>query len=167
MIDTYDITFQHRWGGKHWNADALSRYPCQQCAGDCEGIPAKEVRAVTRSQRCEPGSTPEEMVAGQDADPDIGPIMKWKRARNDWPRWEDISPESRETKVLWRQWERLYLVRGVLHRQFHELEGQGWRPQLVIPEEPTFSSRSDRGPSGHGVHSRAGKTRFLLARDAS
>ena len=50
-------------------------------------------------------------------------------------RWEDISPESRETKVLWRQWERLYLVRGVLHRQFHELEGQGWRPQLVVPAD--------------------------------
>ena len=49
---------------------------------------------MTRSQRCEPGWTPEEMAAGQDADPDIGPIMKWKRAGNDRPRWEDISPES-------------------------------------------------------------------------
>ena len=37
--------------------------------------------------------------------------------------------------MLWRQWERLYLVRGVLHRQFHELEGQGWRPQLVVPAD--------------------------------
>ena len=55
-----------------------------------------------------------------------------KRAGNDWPRLEDISPESREAKVLWRQWERLYLVGGVLHRRFHELEGQGWRPQLVV-----------------------------------
>ena len=61
--------------------------------------------------------------------------MRWKRVRNDRPRWEDISPESRETKVLWRQWERLYLVRGVLHRQFHEMEGQGWRPQLVVPAD--------------------------------
>ena len=42
----------------------------------------------------------------------------------------DISPESRETKVLWRQWEWLHLVRRVLHRRFHELEGQGWRHQL-------------------------------------
>ena len=73
--------------------------------------------------------------AGQDADPDIGPIMKWKRAGSDQPRWEDISLESRETKVLWRQWERLHLVRGVLHRRFYELEGQGWRHQLVVPED--------------------------------
>ena len=134
VIDTYDITFQHRPGRKHGNADALSRYPCRQCGGDCE-TPVKAVRAVTRSQECEPGWTPEEMAARQDADPDIGPIMRWKRVGNDRPRWEDISPESQETKVLWRQWERLYLVRGVLHRQFHELEGQGWRPQLVVPAD--------------------------------
>ena len=123
-----------RPGRKHGNADALSRYPCRQCGGDCEA-PVKTVRAVTRSQECEPGWTHEEMAARQDADPDIGPIMRWKRVGNDRPRWEDISPESRETKVLWRQWERLYLVRGVLHRQFHELEGQGWRPQLVVPAD--------------------------------
>ena len=133
VIDTYDITFQHRPGRKHGNADALSRYPCWQCGGDCK-TQVKAVRAVTRSQKCEPGWMPEEMAARQDADPDIGP-MRWKRAGNDRPRWEDISPESRETKVLWPQWERLYLVRGVLHRQFHELEGQGWRPQLVVPAD--------------------------------
>ena len=33
VIDTYDITFQHRQGRKHGNADALSRYPCRQCGG--------------------------------------------------------------------------------------------------------------------------------------
>ena len=90
---------------------------------------------MTRSQRCEPGWTPKEMAAGQDADPDIGPIMQWKRAGNDRPCWEDISPESRETKVLWRQWERLHLVRGVLHHRFYELEGHGWRHQSVVPED--------------------------------
>ena len=71
VIDTYDITFQHRPGRKHGNADALSRYPCRQCGGDCEA-PVKTVRAVTRSQECEPGWTHEEMAARQDADPDIG-----------------------------------------------------------------------------------------------
>ena len=130
VIDTYDIRFQHRPGRKHGKTDALFRYPCRQCRGDCDGTPTKGVQALTRSQRCEPGWTPEEMAAGQDADPDIGPIMQRK-----WPCWEDISPESLETKVLWRQWERLHLVRGVLHRWFHELEGQGWRHQLVVPED--------------------------------
>ena len=39
VIDTYDIIFQHRSGRKHGNADALSRYPCHQCGGECEGAP--------------------------------------------------------------------------------------------------------------------------------
>ena len=64
--------------------------------------PVKAVRVVTKSQRCDPGWTPEEKAARQDTDPDIGHIMWWKRAGNDRPRWEDISPESREAKVLWR-----------------------------------------------------------------
>ena len=131
MINTFDISFQHRPGRKHRNADALSSYPCRQCGGGCEGTPTKGVRAVTRSKKCEPGRTPEKMAAGQDADPDIGPIMQWKRSGKDRPRWEDISPESRETKVLWQ----LHLVRGVLHRRFHMLEGQGWWHQLVVPED--------------------------------
>ena len=164
VINTYDITFQHRPGRKHGNADALSWYPCRQCGGDCEGTPAKGVRAVTRSQRCEPGWTPEEMAAGQDADPNIGPIMKWKRAGIDRPCWEDISPESRETKVLW---ERLYLVRGVLHRRFHELEGQGWRHQLVVPEDQRKIILHLHG-GAIGAHLGTARTlMFLLAGDAS
>ena len=162
VIDTYDITFQHRLGRKHRNADALSRYPCRQCGGDCEEIQAKGVRAVTRSQRCEIGWTPEVDPGG-----DIGAIMKWKRAGNDRPRWE-----SRETKVLWRQWERLYLVRGVLHRQFYELEGQGWWHQLVVPRDGRriILQRLHGGAIGAHLgmaHSRFGGTGLLLAGDAS
>ena len=155
VIDTYDITFQHRPGRKHGNADALSRDPCRQCGGDCEGTPAKEVRAVTRSQRCEPGWTPEEMAARQDADPDIGPILRWKRGGNDQPRWEDISPESQEAKVLWRRWERLYLVGGVLHRRFHELEGQGIKCSDSICESTTRTCT--RGDNPGNTHARTAR----------
>ena len=42
MIDTYDITFQHRPGRKHG-------YPCRWCEGECEGDPAQGVEVVTRS----------------------------------------------------------------------------------------------------------------------
>ena len=150
VIVTYDITFQHRPGRKHWNADTLSQYLCQQCGGDCEGTTAKGVRAVTRSQRYEPGWTLEDMAAAQDPNPDISPIMQWKQAGNDRPCWEDILPESRETKVLWRQWEWLHLVRGVLHRRFYKLTGQGWRHQLVVPEDrrKTIFQRLHRGAIG-------------------
>ena len=109
------------------------------------------MRAVTRSQKCEPGWTPEETAARQDADPDIGPIMRWKRVGNARPRWEDILPESRETKVLLRQWERLYLVTRVLHRQFHELEGQGWRPLLVVPADQEEGEITQTEGDGSGA----------------
>ena len=82
----------------------------------------------------EPVWNPEDLSTEQDANPDIRPIMQGKRAGDNRPRWEDISPESRDTKLLWRQWERLSLVHGVLHRRFHELEGRGWWYQLVVPE---------------------------------
>ena len=94
VIDTYDITFQHRPGQKHGNANALSRYPCRQCGGDCEGTPAKGVRAVTRSQRCESCWTPEEMAEGQEADPDIGPIMQWRH--------QSVVPEDRRRIIRQR-----------------------------------------------------------------
>ena len=81
----------------------------------------------------EPGWNPEDLSTGQDADPDIRPIMRWKRAGDDRPRWEDISP-PRDTKVLWRQWEQQSLVHGVLLLRFHELEGRGWWYQLVVSE---------------------------------
>ena len=56
---------------------------------------------------------------------DIGPITKRKAKGDDCPTLEEILPESRGTKVLWRQWERLFVVFGGLHRKFHELEGHG------------------------------------------
>ena len=133
VIDTYDVTFQHWPGWKHGNADALSRYPCCKCGGEFDRTPTQGVQVVTRSHVYKPGWNPEDLSTEQDADPDIGPLMRWKRARDDRPRWEDISP-PRDTKLLWRQWEQLSLVHGVLYRQFHELEGRGWWYQLVVPE---------------------------------
>ena len=59
------------------------------------------------------------------------PIAKRKAEGDDWPLWEE---NSRHTKILWRQWERLFLVRGVLHQRFYELEGHGWCHQLVVPK---------------------------------
>ena len=39
VIDTYDVMFHHWPGRKHGNADALSRCPCCQCGGECDGAP--------------------------------------------------------------------------------------------------------------------------------
>ena len=56
--------------------------------------------------------------------------------------------------MLWRQWEWLYLVGGVLHRRFYELEGQGWRPQLVVPadQRSVILQRLHGGGGAMGAH---------------
>ena len=95
VIDTYDVTFQHRPCPKHGNTDALSRYPCHQCGDECNGAPPQGVKVVTRSRAYEPGWGPEDLSAEKDADPDIGTIMRWKQVWDDRPRWEDVSLETR------------------------------------------------------------------------
>ena len=114
----------------------LSRYPCKQCGGRCEDGPPVGVGAVTRSHAHEPGWTPDELAAKQASYPDVGPIIRRKTKGDNRPPWEEISPESQDTKILWRQWEHLFLVRGVLHRRYHKVEGHSWRYQLEVPEGP-------------------------------
>ena len=75
-------------------------------------------------------------AAGIGADP-----VKCQQVR-DWPVPRDLLPESRETKILWWQWERLHLVRGVLHRR------------IILQQL-------------HGGARSLGGTAFLLAGDAS
>ena len=108
----------------------------------------------------EPGWVPEEIAAEQTSDLNIGPIFRRKLSRDDRPMWEDISPESWETKIQWRQWERLFLFWGILHEQFHELEGHGLQYQLVIPE----GRREDLMHQMHGGATGAhlGTTRTLV-----
>ena len=104
VIDTYDITFQHRPGRKHGNADALSRYPCKQCGGRCKEEAQARVRVMTRSQMYEPGWIPEELAAEQAANLDVGPIFKRKLGGNDQPTWEDISPGLRTLRSCGDAW---------------------------------------------------------------
>ena len=71
VIDTYNVTFQHRPGRKHGNADALSQYPCHQCGGKYNGTQSKGVKVVTRSRVYEPGWGPEDLSTDQGADTDM------------------------------------------------------------------------------------------------
>ena len=111
----------------------------------------------------------------------VGPRRRWPRGKTpilisapscNGSRPGTTGPVMALPKVLWRQWERLHLVRRVLHRRFHELEGQGWRHQLVVPEDRrkiTLQHLHGGAIGAHlgTAHSRAGGTRFLLAGDAS
>ena len=54
-------------------------------------------RKAKKCQLCGP------MAAEQIDNPDIGPITRRKAEGDDCPTCEEISPKSRETKILWRQ----------------------------------------------------------------
>ena len=90
---------------------------------------------------------------------------------NDRPRWEDISPESREAKVLWRQW----VIPGKRSTAptVPRVGGTGMAAPVgrsggsAQQPSPAFPWRGDRSPFGHGTHPCSGKTGFLLAWDAS
>ena len=101
----------------------------------------------------EPGWALEKLAAAQGPDLDIGPILKRKQDWDNRLTWEDVSPEARETKILWRQWERLFLIQGVLHHQFYELDGHGWRYQLVVLEgqQKNLMHRMHGGATGELV----------------
>ena len=49
-------------------------------------------------------------------------------------------------KVLWRQWDRLTLIQGILHRRWEELDGKYHRWQMVVPR----SKRQDLIHQHHG-----------------
>ena len=88
VIDTYDITFQHRPGRKHGNADVLLHLLCRQCRGECKETPPQGIRAVKRSHTCEPGWAPEEWP------PSRQPTRTWDLS-SDGSRWVMTEPPGR------------------------------------------------------------------------
>ncbi|CAI5677314.1 unnamed protein product [Oreochromis niloticus] len=64
------------------------------------------------------GRTPEQLVASQKTDVDIGPVWERKEKGGGGPVWADIAACSPATKAYWAQWKRLYLKDGVL--QMHD-----------------------------------------------
>ncbi|CAI5671940.1 unnamed protein product [Oreochromis niloticus] len=64
------------------------------------------------------GWTPEQLVASQKTDVDIGPVWEWKEKGAGRPVWANIAACSPATKAYWAQWKRLYLKDGVL--QMHD-----------------------------------------------
>ncbi|CAI5674954.1 unnamed protein product [Oreochromis niloticus] len=64
------------------------------------------------------GWTPEQLMASQKTDVDIGPVWEWKEKGGGRPVWADIAACSPATKAYWAQWKRLYLKDGVL--QMHD-----------------------------------------------
>lgn len=67
----------------------------------------------------------------QVLDPSIGLIVNALESSQK-PSWEDISPTSSTCKTLWRQWDRLTIIAGMLYRKFYT-DADNAVLQLVVP----------------------------------
>ena len=50
------------------------------------------------------------------------------------PEWNDMSDTTSHTKNLWRQWDRLSIISGMLHRKWMSYELRETKYQLIVPE---------------------------------
>jgi len=100
----------------HANADALSRRPCRQC-GLCgtssenqidlsvRAVSILEIMATSTQQNDDPSTNntdPKELQLSQqqEADPDIGPVVKLKMQSDEQPDISQMVAESADTKTL-------------------------------------------------------------------
>jgi hypothetical protein len=78
------------------------------------------------------GWSPEELHLKQVEDPHIGSLLADLEEGKDRPEWQVVSSKSAAFKTLWRQWDRLKVINGLLFRKWIEEEGQvKW--QLLVP----------------------------------
>ena len=73
--------------------------------------------------------------AAQQTDPDIGYIYALIDNGSEKPMWNDVSPKSKEIKMLWSFWPRLAIRDGLLKRRFDSLYGQDVVWQIVWPKQ--------------------------------
>ena len=124
FIEEFDYEVQHRAGRQHGNADGLSRRPeprDDENEGEppesTDGIPDENIEGevavlVKESDRggeevagppdIEDGSKSEraDLREWQQADPELGPIIRFRLESDVQPPWSEMSPESEHTKRL-------------------------------------------------------------------
>ena len=146
VLGTYDVTIEFRPGLKHGNADGLSRRPCDECK-QCDRIEnaeqvenARRVAAVSQAVLQEVLTNLDDenndesgLQYEQRDDADISMIIRWLE-EGQRPPWSQVSPESREVKCLWTQWDRLQQRNGVLYRRWESEAGGHITWQLVVPK---------------------------------
>jgi len=134
-LQSYDVMIEHRKGGLHNNADALSRRPCSIECKHCskaetkEGIIDIRLISINSSERW----SSELLQQEQERDPDLRKIVEAMRSGQR-PNKQEISGESATTKAYWAQWQSLKLHDGCLHRVWESEDGKSNRDLLVIPK---------------------------------
>ncbi|XP_061189572.1 uncharacterized protein K02A2.6-like [Saccostrea echinata] len=162
-IETYDLTVTHRPGRSHQNADALSRNPCKPClrqqqnkddsdnsddekSNGSEGLESMPtIRVTTRSKeitQCQfrnqvilEGWGVDEIQQMQLEDQSMGMLLLALTDGSVRPKWDVISHNSEAFKTLWRQWDRLKVINGLLYREFQDVDTNKVILQLVVPKQ--------------------------------
>ncbi|KAK3083019.1 hypothetical protein FSP39_011806 [Pinctada imbricata] len=70
----------------------------------------------------------------QMADKDIAAIFIAKENETR-PEWSKISDGSGSLKTLWRMWDRIHILKGMMYRQNFSDDGQPKQMQLIIPAQ--------------------------------
>ncbi|KAK3102361.1 hypothetical protein FSP39_010822 [Pinctada imbricata] len=157
-LGTYNLQVIHRPGKSHSNADALSRRPCKSCErqesinqeaiiqesaeeekSDIQEPKCDTVRVTSeemntsRNQAILEGWDPMSLRQKQLEDENIQPIISAFDGTGTRPPWDKVSSCSSILKTLWRQWDRLELIEGVLYRIFHEEDKTS--KQIIVPKD--------------------------------
>lgn len=158
QLQSYDFEIQHRKGNLHANADALSRRPCGDKCKHCERQEANE-QARVQMLRVNPddGWSAQEIIAAQEQDADIEPILTWKR-RDRRPNWNEISDKSPTLKANWAQWDSLELQDGVLRRKWVNSEGTSSHSQILLPRSKVGQVLQEMHNGASGGHLGINKT---------
>ena len=121
-LQEYDFLVVHRQGIKHNNADALSRVPCRQCGRESHEASIESGDMIQGSIAALPCTSYTPQWA-------IGPVyqaMIYNLADRD-----EVKSLSRESRLLWQQYNSLRLKDDVLWRRV--LGGDEGKLQLAVP----------------------------------
>ena len=94
---------------------------------------------------------PSNIRQNQLSDPLVSPIMVAVESQSR-PEWKDISDTTSYTKTLWRQWDRLSIISGMLYRKWVSDDLRETKYQLIVPETlqlDVLSNYHDIPSAGH------------------
>ena len=145
-LQSYDFRIEHRKGGKHGNADALSRRPCKVECRHCSKAENKENIVDVRLLQFESG---EDWSTEQRRDPILGKVISVIETDKR-PSRKEITSESPLLKSYWAQWDSLLIKDGCLYRKWESEDGKSHRNLIVVPDSKIRDVLSEfhDGPSG-------------------
>ena len=97
------------------------------------------------------GYSRDQLCKLQEIDPDLGPLLKWKRD-DVRPCPTEVEKTSAATRHYWHLWESIRIEDGLLFKQFHKRDGLGDYIQFLVPcemKEEVLKNMHNSVMSGH------------------